>query len=132
MFLFSCRFLCLLKSIFVAGSLLRLFRPVVQVVAHCVLDMAEAVSAQVFAAIPACDHDNVVMQALSLQHLDDQHAGPGFAVVVLYRHAVLQERPGVVGRFQKLLLAAKLLDKRLGLIGRVALSAGDRVLGASV
>ena len=97
---------------------MRLGGPIVQVVAHGVLDVAEAVSAKVLAAVPACHHDDFADTSFALQHAQDYHPRARLSVVVFQGGAVgQQDRPSVMRRARELLVAAQRFDERLGRVG---------------
>jgi hypothetical protein len=54
--------------------------------------MGKTVAAQMHAAIPAGDHDDVTGQPLALQHLQNHRTRPGLAIVALQRPALAQDR----------------------------------------
>ena len=58
--------------------------------------MAEAVAAEVFAAVPTCDNDEVVLEVFAFEHPKDYHTSTAFAVVVFLRDSVEDRGPGVV------------------------------------
>ena len=57
-------------------------RTVVEIEAHGVLDVPEAIAAELLAAKPACNYNNVVAQPLPLEHANDHLAGPGLAIII--------------------------------------------------
>lgn len=75
--------------------------------------MTEPVAAEVFAAIPSGDDDDVVRHALTLQHPQNDHASTGFSIIVLVLAIIRDKAPGVVGGFGELLLAAEFFDEGL-------------------
>ena len=87
----------------------------VEIIAHRSLDMPEAVSAQLFSAVPARNHNNMVPQPFSLQHPNDHHSGTRFTIIILNRNGVVQERPGIVTCPGELLFSAELFYERFGL-----------------
>ena len=94
--------------------------------------MTEPIAAQMLAAVPAGDDDDVVLDAFSFQHSQDDHARAGFAVIVLVLTVIRDETPGVVGGLREFLFAAQFLDKGFGLrLGRAG-TARDGVFAASV
>lgn len=99
----------------------------VQIMAYGVLNMAKTVAAQMFAAVPAGDHNDMIMQFFPLQHSDDDHAGPGFAVVTLGRSIPLKEGPAIMSSLGEFFTAAELLDKGLCLRSRAARPARNRI-----
>ena len=58
--------------------------------------MTEPVAAEVLAAIPAGDDDDVVRHALPLQHPQDDHAGAGLSVIVLVLAMSSEIKPQVL------------------------------------
>lgn len=96
--------------------------------AHGGLDMAETVTAEMLATVPAGDHHDMVFHAFPLQHANDDHAGSAFPVIILDRSVIRQQDgPTVVGCLEEFLLAAQRLDKGFGLVGRTAGATGHRV-----
>lgn len=89
---------------------------IVEVVTHAVLHVAKAVTAKVFATIPAGDDDDVVGEPLALKHSQDDHPCPAFAVIILDWRIVKDSRPGVVGGFGELLGAAQGFEGDLNVI----------------
>ena len=43
--------------------------------------MTKTVAAEMFAAIPASDHDQMIFQTFALQHADDDHPRTGFPII---------------------------------------------------
>ena len=94
--------------------------------------MTEPIAAQMLAAIPAGDDDDMVRHAFAFQHPQDDHTGAGFSVIVLVLAGFGDEAPGVVGGLGEFLLAAQFLDKGFRLrLGR-ARAARDGVFAAPV
>ena len=50
---------------------------------HRLLHMPEAVAAQLLAAKPPRDHDDMVPEPFPFQHAKDDHASAGFAIIIL-------------------------------------------------
>ena len=50
--------------------------------------MAKPISAQMFAAVPTGDDDEVIFQSFPLQHAQDHHPGTGFAIIPFQRAGV--------------------------------------------
>ena len=71
-------------------------RAVVEVVTHAGLDVAEAVAAEVLAAVPAGDDDEVIFEVFAFEHPKDYHTSTAFAVVVFLVRSVEDCCPGVV------------------------------------
>ena len=94
--------------------------------------MPESISPKLFAAIPAGDHYDMILQSFPLQYACDNHARAGFTIIVLDRARCLEQSPGIVGRFCEFLLAAELFDKGLGLIVGATSPARDRIFGPAV
>ncbi len=107
--------------------MVRALKRIVQVVSDGVLNVAEAVTTQVFSAVPAGDNDDVVLQIFPFQHAYDNHARTTFTVVVFYGFIASQKAPGIVGRLGEFFSPAKSLDKSFGFLGRTAWPAGHRV-----
>lgn len=60
--------------------------------------MSKPVAAQMFAAIPPRDDDQMIEQAFALQHSDNDHTGPCLPVVALEWATVgQQDSPCVMG-----------------------------------
>ena len=79
-------------------------RAVVEVVTHAGLDVAEAVAAEVLAAVPAGNNDEVVLEVFAFEHPKDYHTSTAFAVVVFFWSPVEDCRPGVVCRAREFLV----------------------------
>ena len=72
-----------------------------QIVAHRADHVAEAVAAQMLAAIPARDDDQMAVKPLAFQHPQDDRACTRLAVVGLDPLAAQPSRPTVVGGLGK-------------------------------
>ncbi len=94
--------------------------------------MTEPITAEVLAAVPAGDDDDVVLDALPLKHPQDYHTGAGFSVIVLVLSIIRDEAPGVVRGFGEFLFAAEFLDECFGVGLRRAGAAGYGVFGPPV
>ena len=99
---------------------------------NAILHPAEPVAAQMGAAEPAGDDDDVVGERRPLEHPDDHYARAGLAVVVLYRAVLGEQGPGVVGGLGEFLLALELLEEGERVLPGGSGPAGDGVLGAAV
>ncbi len=60
--------------------------------------MAKPVTSEVFAAVPAGHHDQMIVQPRAVKHSDDHHASAAFAIIPLDRSAFAQmDGPAIVG-----------------------------------
>src|SRR6056297_1953024 len=90
--------------------------------------MPEPVPAQMLAAVPAGDDDDMIVQAGALQHAQDDHARPGLSIVGFQaRPDRWQHGPGVMGGAGEFLVPLERLEKGIGPFAAVNRAAGDRV-----
>lgn len=76
-----------------------------QVSVHAILHAAKSITAEMHAAIPARDDNEMITQLGPFQHTQYDRACTAFTIVVLDGSGfVTQERPCVVGRFRETLV----------------------------
>lgn len=88
----------------------------IQINPHRVLYAPKPVSAQFRPAKPAGHYDDMPDTPFAFQHPQDDHPGPGFAVVVFKRAVGQKNGPGVMGCFGEFLAAQQRFDECLRLI----------------
>lgn len=99
---------------------------------HGLLHMTEAVATEVLAAEPPRDHDDVVPQSLPFEHPKNDHAGSGFAVIILDHLIAADEAQGIMRGLGKSLVALQFRQKGPGLVGRAAWPARDGIFRTTI
>ena len=77
----SLKILKFLKVISVQPSRQALGRGVIEVETRCLLHMAEAIAAEVFAAVPAGHDDQLIAPLSPFQHTQNDHPSAAFSIV---------------------------------------------------
>lgn len=93
---------------------------------HRLLDMPEAVAAEVLAAEPPRDDDNVLAQRFPLEHAKDDHACPSLSIIVLDQLITADERRRIVSGLGDFLVMLQLSCKRPRLVPGVTWPAKRR------
>ena len=71
----------LLKMTFAQPSRQALGRGMIEVEPRCLLHMAEAIAAEVFAAVPAGHDDQLIAPLSPFQHTQNDHPSAAFSIV---------------------------------------------------
>lgn len=61
----------------------RLGGQIIKIDPHCILNPAKPVAAQLFAAIPPCNNDDMIAKLCALKHPQDHHGSAAFAIIRL-------------------------------------------------
>lgn len=93
--------------------------------------MPEAVAAQLLAAEPPRDHDDVVQEPVPFEHAKDDHAGSSLAIIVLDHLIAADEPPGIVVGLCEFPVALQFGQKDPRFVGRTARPARDGIFQAT-
>lgn len=96
------------------------------------LHVPKAVTAQLLAAVPAGNNDNVIEQTFAFQGSRYDKPGARFAIVILHRPVITDERPGIVRCLGEFLFLTKRLYESIRFVYRRAGAARNGVLRAAV